>query len=340
MNYPIQITGKTKKQVTKLNLSNKNLAEIPQEVFQFTNLTKLVLSNNNIQSIPKDILKLKNLKTIDLANNNIKVLHSSVFKLPKLRILNLYNNNVKSLPKQFYNSTIKSLIVGHNTLTDLDFNEMRNIEELDVTYNKLKCIVVGKDALNFKILRVKGNPLESCSIDEFVIRNLKFIDIDSIQPLKAPKVTTMDNKKHIFISYSHEDSSWLKKLEKHLKGLSRYWDIDVWDDQRLRVGDNWKTEITKALNHADIAICLISASYTASDFIANNELQPILKNASEKGTTVIPVCVSASDAFEDCGLSDYQAANDPKKTLSECSEAEVERILANLMGELKSILKQ
>ena len=58
MKYPINFKGKTKKQVTKLNLSGLGLKEFPENVFDYPNLTKLVLSSNKIKVIPKDILKL------------------------------------------------------------------------------------------------------------------------------------------------------------------------------------------------------------------------------------------------------------------------------------------
>ena len=53
-------------------------------------------------------------------------------------------------------------------------------------------------------------------------------------------------------------------------------------------GEKWKQKIEKALNDASIAILLISADFIASDFIINNELQPLLKNAEEKGTVILP----------------------------------------------------
>ena len=64
MEYPIEIKGKTIKQVKKLNLSGKNLKVIPQNVYQYTNLEKLDLSNNRIETIPSDILKLRKLRTV------------------------------------------------------------------------------------------------------------------------------------------------------------------------------------------------------------------------------------------------------------------------------------
>ena len=67
MEYPIEIKGKTIKQVTKLNLSGKDLKEIPENVYDYTNLEKLDLSHNQIASIPQAILKLRKLRAIDLS---------------------------------------------------------------------------------------------------------------------------------------------------------------------------------------------------------------------------------------------------------------------------------
>lgn len=40
MEYPIKIKGKTIEQVTKLNLSHKNLKTIPDNVYQYTKSRK------------------------------------------------------------------------------------------------------------------------------------------------------------------------------------------------------------------------------------------------------------------------------------------------------------
>ena len=49
MIYPIEIKGKTKAQVTKINLSGKGLREMPENVFDYVNLEKLNLSHNKIK---------------------------------------------------------------------------------------------------------------------------------------------------------------------------------------------------------------------------------------------------------------------------------------------------
>lgn len=98
-------------------------------------------------------------------------------------------------------------------------------------------------------------------------------------------------------------------------------------------------EISEALERSTIAICLVSASFMASDYIRRKELPPLFKKVKENGTKIIPLMVSPCGVFEDSWLHDYQAANNPQKTLSECTDAEVERHLANLMSDLKELIK-
>lgn len=308
MEYLIEVRGKTKKQVTKLNLSGRKLTSIPDTVFEFTNLTKLILSNNMIKTIPKEILSLQKLKVLDLANNKIHVLQSAVFKLPKLRTLNVYGNQIKKFPKQISGSSIKRIIVGKNPLEEDELSKLKAV--IDVVYTK-------------------GEQIGSKESKESVDMGTKNLDPSSEKPVVK--------KNSIFISYSHKDEKWLEQTRTHLKPLKRYYDIDLWDDRRLRAGDKWKEEISKALNDATIAVLLFSSNFIASDFIVNNELQPLLDNAKKKGTRIIPVMVSPCEIFKESGLSEYQAINTPEKTLVEMSEGEAQRTLSKLVKEIKSL---
>lgn len=76
----------------------------------------------------------------------------------------------------------------------------------------------------------------------------------------------------VFISYSHTDEQYLRRLLVHLRPLDRQGMINVWSDQRIEVGDPWREKIEEALEGARIAVLLISADFLASDFIVNDEL--------------------------------------------------------------------
>lgn len=316
MKYPINIQGKTKKQVTKLNLSGLGLKEFPENVFDYPNLTKLVLSNNKIKVIPKDILKLKKLKVLDLANNEISVLQGAVFRLPKLQTLNLYGNQIKKFPKQVMDSCIQKLIVSKNPLEE---GELERLKE--------KCEVV--------FISNNTEPSEEAATAALEVSTKS--DVEEITVTKEDK--KMEKKHSIFISYSHKDAEWLERVTTHLKPLGRYYGIDEWDDRRLRTSDKWKVEISKALNNATIAILLFSPNFMASDFIINNELQPLLENADKKGVKIMPVMVRPCATLEESGLSDYQAPNDPEQTLIEMKEGEIDRTLSKLVEDIKFFVK-
>src|SRR5947208_1081832 len=97
---------------------------------------------------------------------------------------------------------------------------------------------------------------------------------------------------HIFISYSHQDRRWLERLRVHLRPLEREGTAELWDDTRIASGSRWKDEIRQALAAAKVAVLLVSADFLASDFIATDELPPLLASAESAGVVILPVIIS------------------------------------------------
>jgi hypothetical protein len=147
-----------------------------------------------------------------------------------------------------------------------------------------------------------------------------------------------EQQRSVFISYSHHDQRYLDRLLVHLKPLEREGLVDLWVDTRLRPGDRWKDQIEQALNHAAVAILLVSADFLASDFIAGNELPPILRRAAEAGTRVIPIVVKPCRFGRDGSLKHFQAVNDPRKPLIQLSEGEQEAYFDQAAAEVERVL--
>lgn len=129
-----------------------------------------------------------------------------------------------------------------------------------------------------------------------------------------------------FISYSHREAATLERLQVHLKPLARDFEIEVWNDTEIKSGARWREEIQQALDKAAFAILLVSADFLASDFIARNELPPLLKAAEEKGTIILPLIIGRCGFIRNQHLSQFQAFNDPEKPLGGLTRAEREAV--------------
>lgn len=377
--------------ISKLDLSNLNLNEIPAEVFELKNLRKLKLSNNNIKVIPSDISKLKMLEVLDISNNKITNFYAKICDLKKLKTLNLNNNKIVSIPKQISKiEKLRSLNIANNNLKSLpdEFSNLSNLTRLNLSKNAfteipksiynlrelkelwISNLILKKFSVSSIILnlpKLKSIYTYSFSIDKLIVDldyyelsktkgNVlgKLIEIDQDLKYRTLMHKTEDKsesnnninrdlgiiecKKKIFISYSHQDNFWLKKVQTNLKVLKHQnLDFDIWDDTKILAGHKWKEEIQKALETSKIAVLIISTDFLASDFIQNNELPILLKNAEKQGCVILPL-ITGHSRFTKDKLSNFQAINDPAKPLSECNTAECEKILVALADRVDEIL--
>ncbi len=134
----------------------------------------------------------------------------------------------------------------------------------------------------------------------------------------------------VFVSYSHADSEHLRRLQVHLSPLKRWTNLNIWDDTRLGAGDDWRSEIGKALSDCSAAILLVSADFLASDFISTDELPPLLQKASENGTRIIPIVLKPCLYTSHPELRKFQALNSPDQPLIGMDEAGKEALWSKL----------
>ena len=129
--------------VFKVELDGLDLLEIPEKIYELTNLQILILSSNLLTKISSEISKLTKLEEIYLNRNMITELPEEIGELKKLRKLILSENKIKRLPNNFYNLVnleIFNIISNKLEVISDDILKMSNLEYLYLRDNKLKFI--------------------------------------------------------------------------------------------------------------------------------------------------------------------------------------------------------
>jgi formylglycine-generating enzyme required for sulfatase activity len=83
-----------------------------------------------------------------------------------------------------------------------------------------------------------------------------------------------------------------------------------------------------------VAVLLVSPNFLASNFIANDELQPLLKAAEVDGLTILWVAVSYS-LYEVTEIAEYQAANNPATPLDALSSSALNAELVKIAQKIR-----
>ena len=121
----------------EINLSNKNLDKVSQDILDNRSVTKLDVSDNNLTgSLPAEIRKLTNLEVLIASDNRMTGIPAEIGQLSKLRIANFANNDLSGLPQEIGNLS---------NLETFDLRGNPNISQNDIA-------IIQKQIPNAKIL--------------------------------------------------------------------------------------------------------------------------------------------------------------------------------------------
>ena len=133
----------------------------------------------------------------------------------------------------------------------------------------------------------------------------------------------------VFVSYSHTDRKWLDRLSIFLKPYIKQGRLNVWNDPYIRVGKQWRREISTALGRTCVGVLLVSPDFIASDFIQDEEVPPLFRGAEMGSIILFAIPISAS-AFKITPLPRYQWAHDPKQPLDQVPKPKRHAILVGI----------
>ena len=141
------------------------------------------------------------------------------------------------------------------------------------------------------------------------------VDFICKMQFKSCRILEKNNKlKSVFISYSKDDTDYIKAFENHLSFLDKQ--INVWWDQDLLAGDDWNKTIESKMKSADLIIFLISSSLYKTGYIRDIEIPMALERLGKKEKVkVIPVIIRDC-AWEDSEFSKFTALPHKAKAIS------------------------
>lgn len=255
------------------------------------------------------------------------------------------SSNILADSYDFINKLNEAIIASVAVIADISDGNPTVMSEIGYAIANKKpflAIANGSRSVPSHLLGIPYISYENKELDELaesifhvlseLLKDPNYYKIASVNERLTPE------KKYVFISYSHMDVEFMKRILVHLKPLEKAGLIVSWDDTKIKAGDIWKMEIEKALKISSVAILIISADFLASDFIRNDELPKLLHKAEDEGTRIIPVLAKPSRFTRENSLNRFQAINDPKKTLILCNEGEQEVIYDKLSSEIEMLI--
>lgn len=206
-------------QLELLDLSQNELTEVPDRVFQVLSMLKnLDLSSNHITHISEDSFSgLVQLERLYLHSNRIHSIHSEAFEslenllelklqgnqllslptlfFPRLLLLDLSNNNIPTLePSDLWTPHLEALKVSNLGLSSLDKSliaSLANLHYLDFSMNQLAEVPQALKQENLKglsRLNLSGNPLGELKAEDFQhLTGLQELDLSGLNLQGIPE---------------------------------------------------------------------------------------------------------------------------------------------------------
>jgi Leucine-rich repeat (LRR) protein len=189
---------------SNLNLWKQQLEQIPDSVWQQTEIETLVLADNHLSELSGLIGRLKMLRMLDLGHNQLAQLPDEIGDLPNLTdFLYLHDNRLSSLPSSFGNLTrLRYLNASENVFeaTPECVCRMSSLLELRLSDNALQSLPpsIGNLA-RLRELHLRNNKLTSLPDSVGMMKELRQIDLrgNPLTQLPSTIATFLDSKNWI-----------------------------------------------------------------------------------------------------------------------------------------------
>ena len=152
---------------------------------------------------------------------------------------------------------------------------------------------------------------------------------------------SLDVKQTVFISYSHKDKAWLDTIRKYLTVQEQEGLIKFWDDDQLKDGEQWKSQINEMLKSSKAGVLLVSQEFLSSKFINETELPRLLNAAEQDGKKLFWIPLSPSTVFDTHeNITCYQSLlENPNTSLDELPAVEQQSVLVDISRKISQAMR-
>src|SRR5689334_17735830 len=117
----------------------------------------------------------------------------------------------------------------------------------------------------------------------------------------------------VFLSYSHDDTTWRDALLKHLGGLLHTGQLVHFDDRQIKPGEEWDARIKGEFLAADIIILLVSPNFLGSVYCIKVELAGAIERAKAGQAKLVAIFCDDID-LESLPLAAFQCLPQDEKS--------------------------
>jgi hypothetical protein len=149
-----------------------------------------------------------------------------------------------------------------------------------------------------------GQPAVSEVVEE--AQSLSAVPDDNKQRQVEPIPSSASAAMKAFVSYSHRDERYRRRLHVSLAQLRRNELISIWHDRKISPGQDWNREIDKNLESANVVLVLVSPDFLDSDYAYSREMRQALERHDSGLATVVPIILRPAD-WQDSPLGALQA---------------------------------
>ena len=303
-------------ELSMLNISNKNIKEIPIEIKYLTNLDAIFADDNQIKSLPLELFEMKKLLLLSFLHNEISIIPEEIGNLKNLFMFGACDNNISTLPDSFYSLTDLLIICLHgNKLTSISENigNLTRLSSLTISNNNIS--ILPNNIL--KLTNLESLDMENTAINDIPIQLLQLEKLEKL---------SVDDK---FLPFINKNINHLKNIDtinlseskynnksKIIKELNLMFRTESWIDEKDRL-DNGCISLTKCSIEKD-------TSNIKTDYEKDNDIEKYNNKLLEIAFEITnDKPYKALDLFNDINNENTKVFNTKEKDLNSSKDIAV-----------------